>query len=75
MLMGYGRYAEQFDVVSYGNKVMTRELIDPTVTMQMNRGFRVDYVVTDYLNEPAAGNAGVLIVWENPDHQAGAKVK
>ncbi|MCY4069905.1 MAG: GNAT family N-acetyltransferase [Chloroflexi bacterium] len=74
MLMGYARYAGEMDVVTYGEKVMARELSDPTVTMQMNRGFRVDYVVTDYLDEPAAGDAGVLIVWENPDYQAGAAV-
>ncbi|MCY4537195.1 MAG: GNAT family N-acetyltransferase [Chloroflexi bacterium] len=75
MLMGYARYADEMDVTSYGEKVMARELRDPTVTMQMNRGFRVDYVVTDYLDEPAAGDAGVLIVWENPDYNAGAAVK
>ena len=68
MLMGYERYADIMDVVSYGKKVMSRELVDPTVTMQMNRGFRTDAVVTDYLDEPAAGDAGVLIVWENPEY-------
>ncbi|MDE2818263.1 MAG: GNAT family N-acetyltransferase [Chloroflexota bacterium] len=72
MLMGYARYASEMDVITYGEKVMARELRDPTVTMQMNRGFRVDYVVADYLDEPAAGDAGVLIVWENPDYKAGA---
>ena len=35
--------------------------------MQMNRGFRAECVVTDYVDEPAAGNAGVLIVWDNPE--------
>ena len=71
MLMGYHRYADQMDVVSYGEQVMARQLSDPTVTMQMNRGFRVDYVVADYLDEPVAGDAGVLIVWENPDYRIG----
>lgn len=75
MLMGYGRYANRMDVVAYGNKVIARELIDPTVTMQMNRGLRAVCVVTDYIDEAAAGNAGVLIVWENPDHKAGAAFK
>lgn len=75
MLMGYARYADEMDVLAYGEKVMARQLNDPTVTMQMNRGFRVDYVVTDYLDEPAAGDAGVLIVWENSDYRAGTMVK
>ena len=48
------------DVVEYGAKVIAREIKDPTVTMQMNRGFRAERVVTDYIEEPAAGDAGVL---------------
>ncbi|MCY4019219.1 MAG: GNAT family N-acetyltransferase [Chloroflexi bacterium] len=75
MLMGYARYADEMDVIAYGEKVMGRQLSDPTVTMQMNRGFRVDYVVTDYLDEPAAGDAGLLMIWDNPDYQAGAAAK
>jgi len=67
MLMGYKNYAHEMSVREYGEKVMRRELIDPTVTMQMNRGFRPIQVVEHYLDdEPDAGNAGVLIVWDNP---------
>ena len=64
MLMGYMDHADEMDVVEYGEKVIAREIKDPTVTMQMNRGFRAERVVTDYVDEPAAGNSGVLIVWE-----------
>ena len=39
MLMGYRRHADEMDVREYGEKVIARELKDPTVTMQMNRGF------------------------------------
>lgn len=70
MLMGYHNYAEQMDVVTYGNQVIAGEIVDPTVSMQINRGFRAEYVVTDYLEEPAAGDAGVLIVWDNPAYRA-----
>jgi GNAT superfamily N-acetyltransferase len=69
MLMGYENYADKMDVETYGNKVIAGEIIDPTVTMQMNRGFRAEYVVTYYLDEPPAGDAGVLIVWDNPDYK------
>ena len=71
MLMGYKYYADRMDVVEYGEKVIAGVIKDPTVTMQMNRGFRAERVVTDYVDEPAAGNAGVLIVWDNPDYEAG----
>ncbi len=71
MLMGYHTYAERMSVHEYGQRVMQRQIIDPTVTMQMNRGFRAVSVVNDYDDEPQAGDAGVLIVWENPDYVEG----
>ncbi len=70
MLMGYHRFADEMSVVEYGDKVISGEIKDPTVTMQMNRGFRAQRVVTDYVDEPAAADAGVLIVWENPAYEA-----
>ncbi len=70
MLMGYHKYGDELDVLEYGNKVIAREIKDPTVTMQMNRGFLPKQVVPNYVDEPAAGDAGVLIVWENPAYEA-----
>ena len=70
MLMGYRQFADKMDVTEYGEKVIAGEIQDPTVTMQMNRGFRAEAVVTNYCDEPAAGDAGVLIVWENPEYEA-----
>ena len=70
MLMGYSRHADEMDVVEYGEKVIAGEIKDPTVTMQMNRGFVPKRVVTDYADEPAAGDAGVLIVWQNPEYES-----
>ena len=70
MLMGYENYADEMDILTYGNKVIAGEIIDPTVSMQMNRGFRAEYVVLDYMIEPVSGDAGVLIVWDNPDYKA-----
>ncbi len=69
MLMGYENHADKMDVVTYGNKVIAGEIYDPTVSMQINRGFRAEYVVTDYLDEPPAGDAGVLIIWDNPEYK------
>ncbi|MCY4464690.1 MAG: GNAT family N-acetyltransferase [Chloroflexi bacterium] len=71
MLMGYHKYADSMNVREYGQRVIERQITDPTVTMQMNRGFRAVSVVTDYDDEPQAGNAGVLIIWENPQYAEG----
>lgn len=69
MLMGYHRYEGSLTPREYGEKVIRREIIDPTVTMQMNRGFEGRAVIENYLDEELAGNAAVLIVWENPDYE------
>lgn len=68
-LMGYHRFQGQLSVAEYAEKVIKGELIDPTVTMQMHRGFKPTCFIPDYLpDEPDAGNGAVLIVWENPDY-------
>lgn len=71
MLMGYHRYADSMTVQQYGEKVKNREIIDPTVTMQMNRGFEAVQVIENYTTVPDAGDAAMLIVWRNPDYIAG----
>lgn len=71
MLMGYHNYAEQMTVKEYGEKVIQREMVDPTVTMQMNRGFEAWQVIENYLDEPPAGDAAVLIVWKNKEYKSG----
>lgn len=67
MLMGYHHYEHVMSVRDYGLKVIYGEISDPTVTMQMNRGFRPLRIVENYLNEEDAGNAGVHMVWLNPE--------
>ena len=69
MLMGYSAHRDKMTPREYGEAVIRREIKDPTVTMQMNRGFRGVSVIEDYLDEPAAGDSAVLIVRDNPDYQ------
>lgn len=69
MLMGYHRYRDVMSVVDYGNAVINGEMRDPTVSMQINRGFTPMAIVENYLeDEEDADNCGVLIVWNNPDY-------
>lgn len=69
VLMGYHRYADTMSLRQYGEKVIAREIEDPTVTMQMNRGFEAWQVVENYIDERLSGNGAVLIVWKNPDYK------
>jgi GNAT superfamily N-acetyltransferase len=66
MLMGYDKYAAVMDIETYANKVRRRELRDPTVTMQMNRGFKAVSLIKDYYPIPDAHGAAMFIVWHNP---------
>lgn len=68
MLMGYHRFQQQMMVREYAEKVIGREIVDPTVTMQLNRGFTAKAIIENYIDEPAAGDAAILIVWINPDY-------
>ena len=69
MLMGYNAYRDKLSVADYGQQVLSGDIIDPTVTMQKNRGFELREVIIDYMDEPQAGDSAILIVWENPDYQ------
>lgn len=69
-LMGYYRYQDQMSVAEYAEQVIKGKLVDPTVTMQIHRGFKPICFIPDYLpDEPDAANGAVLIVWENPDYR------
>lgn len=65
MLMGYQNYAHVMSPETYAEKVRRRELQDPTVTMQMNRGFKAVKLIKDYYPIPNAHGAAMLIVWHN----------
>ncbi|HEX2622300.1 MAG TPA: hypothetical protein VHL11_19210 [Phototrophicaceae bacterium] len=67
MLAGYDRYRRQMSVREYGEKVILGELEDPTVTMQMRRGFRPRAMIENYTDSESAGYAAMLIEWDNPD--------
>ncbi len=69
MLMGYHRYRKHMSLHEYAEKVAQREIIDPTVTMQMNRGFKPLGLIENYADVPQADNGAMLIVWENPDYR------
>jgi GNAT superfamily N-acetyltransferase len=66
VIMGYRHYKDQLTPHEYAEKVLTGEIKDPTVTMQINRGFEAWAVIDNYLDEPIAGNTAILIVWKNP---------
>src|SRR5690606_34749826 len=66
MLMGYHRYRGLMTPREYGQRVIAGEIEDPTVTMQLRRGFQPRAIVEEYYPEWKAGHAAVLLVYQPP---------
>jgi len=70
-LRGYGEWADRMSAREYAEKVVAGELRDSTLTFQLNRGFRVLRVVSDYLKgDPESLGWAALIEWLNPEEPA-----
>ncbi len=67
MLAGYYRYAHHLTVQEYGTLVRQGEIDDPTITMQINRGFRASAVIPNYCGDDTITDSAMLIVWRNPN--------
>ena len=70
MLMGYHRYRDLMTPREYGRRVIAGELEDPTVSMQLRRGFEPRAIVENYYPEWKAGHAAVLLVYQPPRARA-----
>jgi GNAT superfamily N-acetyltransferase len=67
-LRGYHLVAGRMTAQEYVAKVVSGELTDPTLSFQINRGFRVLAVVSGYLrHDPESLGFAALIEWVNPD--------
>ena len=74
LLVGYGQVADEMDVKKYASDVIWGNQSDPLVTRFIRCGFRHRYFrekyVSNYMEAPDAGNAGVLLSWENPYYKS-----
>lgn len=66
MLKGYRNYRKQMSIREYAGKVMRGELFDPTVSVQMRKGFKPRTLIENYVWDHEADHTGMLIVWETP---------
>lgn len=67
-LAGYGAVADRMTPEEYVVAVTCGELVDPTLTFQIRRGFRVLAVVRDYMrHDPESRGHAAVIEWLNPD--------
>jgi hypothetical protein len=67
-LRGYHAYADDLTPETYVQRVVRGEVRDPTLTFQLNRGFRVLAVVSGYLShEPESLGYAAVIEKLNPE--------
>ena len=69
MLSGYGQYKDSMPVEEYVEKVVAGEIFDPTVSIQLKRGFKVHGIIQNYVDDPICNNKAAFIVWHNPAYQ------
>ena len=67
--VGYGAVKSRMTIEDYVSKVKADEIFDPTISVQLRRGFSIAGVLNDYLEDTSCDGKAVLLVWHNPDYQ------
>lgn len=65
---GYGAHRHEMSTATYLEKVKSGELYDPTLSFQMENGFRIVTLLKGYLRDEMTGGDSALIVWDNPQY-------
>ena len=63
MTIGYGKVKDQMTVEEYCRDLEKKEFTDPTITPQRNAGFRWIRPLFNYINDPEAGYASILMYY------------
>ncbi len=67
-LRGYHLQNEKMSAEEYVRAVEQKKIWDPTLSFQLNRGFNVVRVVSDYLrHDPESRGFAAIIEWPNPE--------
>jgi predicted amidohydrolase/GNAT superfamily N-acetyltransferase len=67
-LRGYSKRSKEMTAEDYVRDVKLRKIWDPTLSFQLNRGFAVLSVVSNYLrHDPDSLGYAAIIEWRNPD--------
>jgi ribosomal protein S18 acetylase RimI-like enzyme len=63
MTIGYGAVKNKMSIAEYCKGLEKKEFTDPTITPQQNAGFRWVRPLFNYINDPEAGFASVLMYY------------
>lgn len=67
---GYAAHKAEISIALYVDKVEAGELYDPTLSFQIENGFRIAGLLENYIRDDVTSGTSVLIVWDNPDFQS-----
>lgn len=65
MLAGYQAYHDQMTIEEYVKRVRQGTITDPTITMQLNRGFKSGPVLKHYCGKSLVNDSAMQIIWHN----------
>ncbi|KIA85549.1 GNAT family N-acetyltransferase [Flavobacterium sp. AED] len=63
MTIGYGKVKDKMTIAEYCEALEKKEFTDPTITPQRNAGFRWIRILYNYINDPEAGYASILMYY------------
>lgn len=63
MTIGYGKVKDKMSIEAYCAALERNEFTDPTITPQRNAGFRWIRSMYNYINDPEAGYASILMYY------------
>jgi GNAT superfamily N-acetyltransferase len=69
MPKGYHLHREAMAIEEYVSRVVRGELKDPTLSVQLSRGYHVYGMLPGYVDDPSTAGYAVLVVWRNPDRR------
>jgi hypothetical protein len=61
MPAGYGARSGSLSIEEYYARLLSGEIFDPAVSVQMRMGFEPEAVIANYLRDPKCGNYGVMM--------------
>ena len=64
MPIGYGKVKDKLSFEEYYRQILSGEVFDPTVSMQMKIGFVPTNYISNYLNDPKCADYGVMMKLE-----------
>jgi ribosomal protein S18 acetylase RimI-like enzyme len=68
MINGYHKVSNLMTTEEYFEKLVNKEINDPTVSVQERIGFKINKLIRNYCEDETCGNCGILLTM-NADHK------